>query len=322
MPDSLIQNAGFNEVPGSYVPKIFGEIGRPFDVRLCVKNFDSTQLISSAAIFEDLDFKQPIPLEKTHSIDIVVEKDARLDGFILWLNLHTIAGEVINILEYEYCWLPVFLPVFDPGVRVSIGDRIEATIERRLCENGLNPDFRIRGHLMRTNGEQVEFAHDSLHHEASYRGTPFYDRLFGRDPHGLYLDGYQRELYRNLGELPVTADGAIDRDMLPVADRAGASGEAYVAPATETERKIADIWQDILEVGQVSLHGNFFQLGGHSLLLVQMHERLREEFDSPVTLVELFKYPTVSSLAQFLDCGNEVNATAARLGRVQAERRR
>jgi acyl transferase domain-containing protein/acyl-CoA synthetase (AMP-forming)/AMP-acid ligase II/acyl carrier protein/SAM-dependent methyltransferase len=322
MPDSLFMNPGFNEVPSSYVSKIFNEVGRPFDLRLCVKNFDRTRLISGAAIFEDLDFNQPMPLEETHSIEMVVEKDARFDGFLVWLNLHTIAGEVIDILEYEYCWLPVFLPVFDPGVRVSAGDRINATIERRLCGNGLNPDFRIRGRLLRTSGATVEFAHDSLHHEAPYRGTPFYDRLFGREPCGLYTDGYQRELYRGLGELPLTAQGEIDRDVLPVADRAGAGREAYVAPATETERKIAGIWQEILDIGQVSLHGNFFELGGHSLLLVQMHERLRDEFDSPVTLVDLFKYPTVSSLAQFLDSGKEVDATAATLGRAQAERRR
>jgi len=322
MPDSLFKNPGFNEMPGSYVSRIFNEIGRPFDLRLCVKNFDSTHLISGAAVFEDLDFNKPLPLEETHSIEMIVERDARLDGFLVWLNLHTIAGEVINTLEYEYCWLPVFLPVFDPGVFVSAGDRIVATIERRLCENELNPDYRIRGRILRTSGEPIEFAHDSLHHEAPYRGTPFYERLFGREPSGLYLDGYQRELYRNLGELPLTAEGAIDRDMLPVAERAGGGREAYVAPATETERKIAGIWQEILDVGQVSLHGNFFELGGHSLLLVQMHGRLRDEFDSPVTLVDLFKYPTVSSLAQFLDSGKEVNATAATLGRVQAERRR
>nr|AEH26538.1 polyketide synthase [uncultured Acidobacteria bacterium C5] len=322
LPDSLLLNPGFNEVPGSYVPRIFDEIGRPFDVRLCVKNFDNTHLISSVAVFEDLDFNRPIPLEDTHTIDIVVEKNARLDGFIVWLNLHTIAGEVIDTLQYEYCWLPVFLPVFDPGVRVTIGDRIEATIERRLCENGLNPDFRVRGRLIRANGEQLAFAHDSLHHEAAYRGTPFYRRLFSREPHGVYLDGYRRELYRKLGELPVTADGGIDRDRLPVADRAAAGSDVYIAPGTATEQKIAAIWQDILEVGQVSLLGNFFQLGGHSLLLVQMHERLREEFATPISLVELFKYPTVSSLAQFLDGGQEASSTAAAQGRVQAERRR
>ena len=322
MPDSLFKNPGFNEMPGSYVSRIFNEVGQPFDLRLCVKNFDSAHLISSAAVFEDLDFNKPMPLEETHSIEMIVEKESRLDGFLVWLNLHTIAGEVINILEYEYCWLPVFLPVFDPGVRVSAGDRIIATIERRLCENELNPDYRIRGRILRTSGAPVEFAHDSLHHESPYRATPFYDRLFSREPSGLYLDGYQRELYRNLGEMPLTANGEIDRDLLPVADRAGAGREAYVAPATETERKIAVIWQEMLNVGQVSLHGNFFELGGHSLLLVQMHERLRDEFNSPITLVDLFKYPTVSSLAQFLDSGKEVNATAATQGRVQAERRR
>jgi acyl transferase domain-containing protein/acyl-CoA synthetase (AMP-forming)/AMP-acid ligase II/acyl carrier protein/precorrin-6B methylase 2 len=321
-PDALLKHPGFNEVPGSYVPRIFEEIGRPFDLRLCIKNFDASQVISSAAAFEDLDYNQPIPLEDTHSIELVIDKDARLDGFVVWLNLHTIDGEVINTLQYEYCWLPVFVPMFDPGIRVAAGDRIVATIARMLCENRLNPDFRVRGRLIRRNGEQLEFAHDSLHHEAPYGGSPFYRRLFERDPNGLFLDGYRRDLHRKLKEMPVSADGDIDRDRLPVVDRSGAGGDAYVAPGTATEQTIASIWQDVLEVGQVSLHGNFFQLGGHSLLLVQMHERLREEFDSPITLVELFKYPTVSSLAQFIDGGHHAASTAAAQGREQADRRR
>lgn len=321
-PDALLRYPGFNEVPGSYVPRIFEEIGRPFDLRLCIKNFDASQVISTAAPFEDLDYNAPIKLEDAHTIELQIEKDARLDGFVVWLNLHTIEGEVINTLQYEYCWLPVFVPIFDPGVRVSAGDRIVATIERTLCENRLNPDFRVRGRLLRSHGEQLEFSHDSLHHETPYGGTSFYRRLFERDPNGLYLDGYRRDLHRKLKELPITADGAIDRDRLPVVDRSGTGGDAYVAPGTPTEQAIAAIWQDVLEVGQVSLHGNFFQLGGHSLLLVQMHERLREQFDTPITLVELFKYPTVSSLAQFIDGGHDAASTAAAQGREQAQRRR
>lgn len=321
-PDALLTHPGFNEVPGSYVPRIFEEIGRPFDLRLCIKNFDASKVISTAAAFEDLDYNRPIALEETHSIELQVEKDGRLDGFVVWLNLHTIEGEVINTLQYEYCWLPVFVPVFDPGIRVTAGDRIVATIERTLCENRLNPDFRVRGRLLRTNGEQIEFAHDSLHHETPYAGTPFYRRLFERDPNGLFLEGYRRDLHRKLKEMPVTADGAIDRERLPVVDRSSAGSDTYVAPGTPTEQTIASIWQDVLEVGQVSLHGNFFQLGGHSLLLVQMHERLREEFESPITLVELFKYPTVSSLAQFIDGGHDAASTAAAQGREQAQRRR
>lgn len=320
-PDALLKYPGFHEVPGSYVPRIFEEIGRPFDLRLCIKNFDASQVISGAAAFEDLDYNRPIPLEETHAIELRIHKDARLDGFVVWLNLHTIDGEVINTLQYEYCWLPVFVPIFDPGIRVTAGDRIVATIERTLCENRLNPDFRVRGRLVRGNGEQVEFAHDSLHHGTPYGGTPFYRRLFERDANGLFLDGYRRDLHRKLKEMPVTADGTIDRDRLPVLDRSGAD-DAYVAPGTATEQTIAGIWQDVLEVGQVSLHGNFFQLGGHSLLLVQMHERLREEFASPITLVELFKYPTVASLAQFIDGGQDAASTAAAQGREQAERRR
>ncbi|MBM3807745.1 MAG: SDR family NAD(P)-dependent oxidoreductase [Acidimicrobiia bacterium] len=321
-PDALLTHPGFNEVPGSYVPRIFDEIGRPFDLRLCIKNFDASQVISTAAAFEDLDYNQPIALEETHAIELTIDREARLDGFVVWLNLHTIDGEVIDTLQYEYCWLPVFVPVFDPGVHVAAGDRLVATIERTLCENRLNPDFRVRGRLLRGNGEPLEFAHDSLHHETPYGGTSFYRRLFERDPNGWFLDGYRRDVHRKLKEMPVTADGAIDRERLPVVDRSGSGGDTYVAPGTPTEQAIAAIWQDVLEVGEVSLHGNFFQLGGHSLLLVQMHERLREEFDSPVTLVELFKYPTVSSLAQFIDGGQDAASTAAAQGREQAQRRR
>lgn len=322
LPDAVLKHPGFNEVPGSYVPRIFEEIGRPFDLRLCIKNFDASQVISSAAAFEDLDYNQPIALEDTHSIELVIDRDARLDGFVVWLNLHTIDGEIINTLQYEYCWLPVFVPIFDPGIRVAAGDRIVATIERTLCENRLNPDFRVRGRLLRRDGEPLEFAHDSLHHEAPYGGTSFYRRLFEHDPNGLFLDGYRRDLHRRLTEMPVMADGAIDRDRLPVVDRSGVGSDVYVAPGTPTEQTIAEIWQDVLEVGQVSLHGNFFQLGGHSLLLVQMHERLREAFESPITLVELFKYPTVSSLAQFIDGGHDAASTAAAHGRERAGRRR
>ena len=88
------------------------------------------------------------------------------------------------------------------------------------------------------------------------------------------------------------------------------------------EREIAAIWRELLGVAEVGTDENFFELGGHSLLLVQAQGRLQERFGPAVTLVELFKYPTVRSLAAFLGRGGPATATAPSHGRERARVRR
>jgi amino acid adenylation domain-containing protein len=101
--------------------------------------------------------------------------------------------------------------------------------------------------------------------------------------------------------LPLTRNGKLNRDALPAPDASRpALTSSYLAPATELERRIAGIWQDVLGVEQIGMHDNFFELGGHSLLLVQMHARLNETLQQEVSIIELFKYPTIASLAAFL----------------------
>lgn len=99
-------------------------------------------------------------------------------------------------------------------------------------------------------------------------------------------------------------------DLLPAASkgsathvpRAAARG-LYIAPASEMEQKVAAIWQDLFQVERVSLDENFFDLGGHSLLLVQAHQRLRESLRADLNIVALLQYPTVKALAQYLGGG-------------------
>jgi acyl transferase domain-containing protein/acyl carrier protein len=67
------------------------------------------------------------------------------------------------------------------------------------------------------------------------------------------------------------------------------------------EQQIAQVWQSILGLSQVGLHDNFFELGGHSLLLVQAQSRLRDLFGTPLSVVDMFKYPTIAAMAQFLN---------------------
>lgn len=74
----------------------------------------------------------------------------------------------------------------------------------------------------------------------------------------------------------------------------------YVAPRNETERLITEIWQQILGLQQVGIDDNFFDLGGHSLLLVQVQGALREALQREISMVDLFKYSTVGALAEYL----------------------
>jgi amino acid adenylation domain-containing protein len=103
-----------------------------------------------------------------------------------------------------------------------------------------------------------------------------------------------------LKTLPLTPNGKVDREALPAPDDPRSQLEAaYVAPCNDVEQTIATIWQEALRVEKVGLYDNFFDLGGHSLLMVQVHSKLRQVFAKAVSIADLFAYPTVSALANY-----------------------
>ncbi|MCC5666143.1 amino acid adenylation domain-containing protein [Nostoc sp. CHAB 5784] len=105
-----------------------------------------------------------------------------------------------------------------------------------------------------------------------------------------------------LEALPLTPNGKVDRKALKAPDTARPELEVvYQPPQTEVEQTIADIWQQVLNVENVGIHDNFFELGGHSLLLVQVHSKLREVFQSDLSILDLFRYPTISSLVDYFN---------------------
>jgi amino acid adenylation domain-containing protein len=107
-----------------------------------------------------------------------------------------------------------------------------------------------------------------------------------------------------LPTLPLTPTGKVDRRALPApdtADRAGAAGHAEpVPPRTELERALSEVWCEVLGAERVGVHDNFFDLGGHSLLLARVLAPLRARFGPGVAMVDLFRFPTVASLAEHL----------------------
>ncbi|MBW4569114.1 MAG: amino acid adenylation domain-containing protein [Tolypothrix carrinoi HA7290-LM1] len=105
-----------------------------------------------------------------------------------------------------------------------------------------------------------------------------------------------------LEALPLTPNGKVDRKALPAPDTVRPELEVvYQPPQTEVEKTIADIWQKLLQVEEVGIHDNFFELGGHSLFLVQVHGKLREILKKDLSVLDLFRYPTINSLANYLN---------------------
>ncbi len=127
-----------------------------------------------------------------------------------------------------------------------------------------------------------------------------------------------------LPELPKTPNGKVDRAALP---EPVVAPVAFLAPTTDIERRIAEVWQDLLGVQDIGLDQNFFDLGGHSLLLIKARERLRS-LDDNLAMVDLFRCPTVRTLAAHLS-GTETGETEApvseqdhRAGRERLRQRR
>lgn len=116
------------------------------------------------------------------------------------------------------------------------------------------------------------------------------------------LPDYMRpSVFISLAAMPLTANGKIDRKALPLPDSLRPQLEvSFVSPQTDAEKIIAQSWQDILQIEKVGVNDNFFDLGGHSLLVISLSERLTDKFKRPVTAIDLFRYPTIRSLAGVL----------------------
>ncbi|NEQ77289.1 MAG: amino acid adenylation domain-containing protein [Okeania sp. SIO2C9] len=103
-----------------------------------------------------------------------------------------------------------------------------------------------------------------------------------------------------LPQLPLTPNGKLDRKALPAADLVSSVSTEYVAPETDTQKVLAEIWKEVLGIEQVGMHDNFFDLGGHSLLAVRLMAEIEKQFGKNLSLAALFQGPTLEQLAILL----------------------
>ena len=106
-------------------------------------------------------------------------------------------------------------------------------------------------------------------------------------------------LWMTLDELPLTSSGKVDREQLPAPAPIPSTADdgPSVAPRTPTERAVAEVWAEVLEVDQCGVHDDFFDLGGHSLLATQVIALLHERFPVVLPVSAVFEAPTVAELA-------------------------
>ncbi|MCP4399890.1 MAG: amino acid adenylation domain-containing protein, partial [bacterium] len=113
------------------------------------------------------------------------------------------------------------------------------------------------------------------------------------------------QFFESLEQMPLTPNGKLDRQALRQRGFTPTRRSSEtVGPRSDAEREIAEVWKQVLQIDEVGIHENFFDAGGHSLLMARAHSQLRSRF-SDLSMVELFQYPTIHALAQHLAAPEE-----------------
>ncbi|PIE25756.1 MAG: non-ribosomal peptide synthetase [Micrococcales bacterium] len=124
------------------------------------------------------------------------------------------------------------------------------------------------------------------------------------------LSGYMiPSLFVVLDELPLSPNGKLDYNALPKPGRAGAA--SYEAPRSETERVLAAVWADALGLDEVGVHDSFFDIGGHSLAVIKLLDRIEATTGVRLAVRSIFERPTIAELTSEIDARAAATAEAA-----------
>jgi len=109
-----------------------------------------------------------------------------------------------------------------------------------------------------------------------------------------------------LESIPLTPNGKIDRNRLPKPDRRSNMELEYDEPRNEAEKALIKIWQNVLSTDEkIGIKDNFFELGGHSLKATSMVSKIHKQFGVEVPLFEIFKDPTIKTIAEYIESNNK-----------------
>lgn len=116
-----------------------------------------------------------------------------------------------------------------------------------------------------------------------------------------HLPDYMIPMYFiKLDQMPLTANGKVNRKALPEPSGEIETGRDFEVPNTKTEKTLASIWRKILTVNTIGVHDNFFELGGHSLRATTLVSHINRAFDVEMTLKDVFMCPTIKEQANLI----------------------
>jgi acyl carrier protein len=207
------------------------------------------------------------------------------------------------------------------GFRIEPGE-----IEKRLNNH---PDIR-EAVLMtgqKRSGQKYLCAYFVAANEQPVEVSGVREYLAGRLPDYM-IPAYFVQLER----IPLTPSGKIDRKKLPSPEVSIESGaDRYVAPRDDREKVIVETWKQVLELEEIGVETNFFELGGNSIDVIKINARLKEIFSMDIPVVMMFRYPTVRSFAgylneqntsQIVDRGEEKQEGKTRLAKMRQQKKR
>jgi acyl carrier protein len=175
----------------------------------------------------------------------------------------------------------------EPGEIESVLEQHQGIKEAVVLARG-EKDKRLVAYLVSSNGERVPV-------------SELREYLRQRLPDYMVASGYVW-----MEEMPVTANGKLDRAALPEPDDEAVGRETdYVPPTGEVERALAEIWSKVIGVQRVGIYDSFFELGGDSLKLTQVQALIEHELNYELSLAEMFQYPTIQLLAQLISAGEK-----------------
>lgn len=323
--DSAIDFA-IGDAARRYLDKIFSQVGRKFDLRMCVQNLPDGAMLSDPGLFEDLDFTLESSQNAAHGERLVVRRSGQLTGFVLWLTLHVDDEEIIDTIKDQASWLPLYVPAFSAPVEVDGGDEIVMEIDRYPDPLGTNPAFAVRGRVLRQRGEPVIFDYALDQVSASYRGSPFYEKLFDalngpsppsstdrwivgyvagkvdkldaaalRQHAARYLPGHMvPSVFVVRDELPVTSHGKID--LRSLTSDTGERNGGSIPLSTEAERAIGSAIAEVLGCGEPGADANYFALGGDSIKAIELVGACKR-LGFVISIRQLFEANSIGELA-------------------------
>jgi acyl carrier protein len=143
------------------------------------------------------------------------------------------------------------------------------------------------------------------------------DYLFGQLP-----DYMIPSHFIQIAEIPLTANGKVDKKALLTFETGEMVGAEYVPPANEVERKLVEMWSEILKKDRVGIHDNFFDLGGQSLKAMRLMAMIKETFGIKIPLIVFFQVGTVKGIGELISRGRDVEDQSLSSLKFEKKKRR